>query len=138
MTIRQIIEDRIRDQCDFNEVAGTTSLEVLFKNRVSDNGCYVYRMRTRSRTTGDSDRITQQRSEIFAVVIVTRNVSADRGDASDINEAKCAEVEAALLGWPPTEFHWDMEHVSGDLVAMKNGFTYWQDVYSTGSEHRGG
>ncbi len=136
MTARQLIEDRIRAECSFKEVGGVADLDSVLKGRVSAPGCYLYAAQTRAARNEHDAIVAQWVNEVYAAVIVTRNVGNDRGDGSDENEAFRDQVSAALLGWEPQPGMAMITYNGGRLVSVKNGYLYWQELYSTGRIRR--
>ena len=137
MTIRQLIEARIEAECRFREVAGAADLPNVLKGRATTPGCYIYRASVRAGNNGLVNAVSQRIEETYAVVIVSRNVRDPRhGDSADENEALCAQVSAALLGWQPDETTEPMEYAGGRLVSLLNGAYYWQEHYRTARHRR--
>ena len=68
----------------------------------------------------------------IGVSIAVRNVADAQGAASgqDLQAVRQA-VKVALLGWPPAAGHEPLERVSSDLLAFRDGYLWWQDVYAT-------
>lgn len=135
MTIRQAIEQRIKDQDtgnSFREVAGAADLRGILDGRVSAPGCYVFRLRNRPGRNDLDTGVSQRVAESYAVVVVTDNRRDPRGgDSSDASEALCDQVNTALLGWTPDPDADPMEYGGGQLVSIKEGKFYWQDIYTT-------
>ena len=133
MTIRKNIEDQIKAQVsEFREIAGAANLRSVLDGRVSAPACYIFRMRNRAGRNTLDNAVSQRVEEAYAVVVVSQNRRDARGgDSSDANEALCDQVSTALLGWTPDPNAEPMEYGGGQLVSMKDGFFYWQDVYRT-------
>ncbi len=138
MTIRKNIEDRLKAQVsDFREVAGAADLRSVLDGRVSAPACYIFRMRNRPGKNTLDNAVSQRVDESYAIVVVSQNLRDTRGgDSSDVNETLCDQVNTALLGWTPDPTAESMEYGGGQLVSMKGGFFYWQDIYRTARYRR--
>lgn len=133
MTVRSAIADRVRAQVtDLREVAGAADLRGVLEGRVSAPAAYVFRLRNSAGRNQLDNAVSQAVRESYAVVVVTQNLRDTRGgDSSDANEVLCDQVGAALLGWAPAVDADTLEYGGGQLVSMKDGYFYWQEVYTT-------
>ncbi|MDO9142102.1 MAG: hypothetical protein Q7U38_17415 [Methylobacter sp.] len=138
MTLRKLIEQRIAAETTcFKEIAGAASMEAVMLGAIETPGCYVFRERN-SANPGSTMPTRQQKTDVIAVVIASRNVRGGKGvDSSDDNEALCQAVEVALLGWEPNGVYSPLEYAGGALVSFKNGLFIWRDAYRATSQIRG-
>lgn len=131
-TVRQELEERVQQKCNFKEVAGAASLEAILNGRVTAPGCYIYKANISAKGKDLRGGTSQIIDEQYAFVVVTRNVrDARQGDGSDINELECQKLEAAVLGWSPPGTGDPMAYRGGRLVSLQHGYFYWQEIYST-------
>lgn len=81
--------------------------------------------------------IRQQVRVSFGVVLAVKNVADAKGEAAqvDLDATLRPAVQAALLGWSPTDAE-PLERGAGRLLGFKNGVLYWQDVYHTNTYAR--
>lgn len=133
MTVRSNIAARIRVQVTgLREVEGAADLHGVLAGRVNAPAAYVFRLRTRAGANQLDNAVSQNVSESYAVVVVTKNLRDERGgDSSDANEVLCDQISTALLGWEPDVDADTLEYEGGQLVSMKDGYFYWQEVYKT-------
>jgi len=137
-TLRQAIEDRIRDQVSgLREVAGAADLQSVLAGRITPPAAFVFRVQTRAGENSIVNGVDQRVTETYAVVIVTRNVRDPRGaDSSDDNEALASSVSTALLGWQPASDADPLEYDGGRLLSLSDGFLFWQEAYRTARYRR--
>lgn len=133
MTVRSMIAGRVRAQVtELREVAGAADLRGVLEGRVTAPAAYIYRLRNSAGPNQLDNAVSQTVRESYAVVVVTQNLRDARGgDSSDTNEALCDQVSDALLGWSPDVAADALEYGGGQLVSMKDGYFYWQEVYTT-------
>lgn len=138
MTIRQAVEDRLREQLTaLREVAGAASLDAVLSGRVSAPAAYVFREAQQASPNEGANYISQRIGVRLGVVLVVRNVADPRqGDSSDEAEALAEQVRDALLGWAPADEAEPLEYAGGRLVSMQNGFYFWMDSYTTATYWR--
>ena len=81
--------------------------------------------------------IRQQIRTSLGVVLAVKNVADTKGEAAqaDLTTLRIA-VQAALLGWSPTDAE-PLERGAGRLLGFKNSVLNWQDVYHTNIYARG-
>ena len=75
----------------------------------------------------------RQRNQInFAVVLAIGNLRDRRGGTATRSlEALRDEVIAALLGWPPTADHEQVEYDGGLVIDFRDGVVWWQLDFRT-------
>lgn len=133
MTVRSVIADRVRDQVtDLREVSGAADLRGVLDGRVTAPAAYVFRLRNSAGANQLDNAVSQRVQESYAIVVVSQNLRDARGgDSSDANEVLCDQVIGALLGWLPDPEADALEYGGGQLVSMKDGYFYWQEIYTT-------
>ncbi|OOZ41666.1 hypothetical protein BOW53_03025 [Solemya pervernicosa gill symbiont] len=134
MTTRQEIIDRISDQDTakvFKEVAGVSDINAITKGRTSTPGVYVFRLRRQAGANTAGTGVVQKVNDSYAVVIVEDTGRDTRGgDASDLIEAHCEQIQSALLNWIPGSGKRGLEYDGGRLVTIKGGRIFWQEIYT--------
>lgn len=76
-------------------------------------------------------RVEQRVDALVAVVYAVRNVADAAGDAARADmEALRSAALSVLLGWSPPGCD-ALTYASGQLLAFRDGWMWWQDVYAT-------
>ncbi|MBF0424124.1 MAG: hypothetical protein HQL73_14160 [Magnetococcales bacterium] len=129
-TIRQIIEDRIRDTVSgLRQVEGAAGLESIRNGNVLPPAAFVVEA-ANSATQGIEG--CQQVMESYAVVLVVHNRRDPQGgDASDNCRQLRDQVAQALIGWQPSMTYDPVAYVRGGLVSLSGATLTWQDIYQT-------
>jgi len=129
-TLRKLLEVKIKSEVTgLREVAGATDLKAILSGRVSAAGCYLYRDKNQATKNTLINKVSQNRFEYIAVVVVTANHAGLKGaENADDNEEFCDAIQAALLGYEPLDYA-PVQYASGELINMANGMLYWQEVY---------
>lgn len=80
----------------------------------------------------ETTALVQHVQASIGVVTVVRNVSDDKGVAArqDLDLLRGSEKEL-LLGWVPADGCDPFERGPGRLMAFKNGYMWWMDIYKT-------
>lgn len=79
----------------------------------------------------------QEITDRFAVVLIVRTASKQRGDksADDIHLLR-AEIWRALIGWSPGDSYSPVEYVGGEVISMNRNITYYnlsfESVFTVG------
>ena len=140
-TVRKLIELRIKEGLPgvFREVGGAADLEAGLAGSRVDKACYVFRAREKvGPNTTASGPVVQACTPMFGVVIRIRSVKDPKGgDVSDVIEALGDQVDAALLGYRPTD-RGGLERGEGSLVKWENGYMSWQQLYVLPGEQKRG
>ncbi|MBL0142659.1 MAG: hypothetical protein IPP91_11300 [Betaproteobacteria bacterium] len=86
-------------------------------------------------TASENQRVNAVLHQVGAavgVVIVVRNLADARGDQAvgDLETAR-AWARTKLLGWQPSGAHDPVEYAGGRVLALANGYLWWQDDWET-------
>lgn len=133
MTIRSLIEDRIRDQvAAAREVKGAASYTALADTVIVDQGVYVVRLIRKPGENQTCGRAKHQDvHETYGVFVATKNVrSASGADSADENEVLCDAIQAALLGWPPVADGDSLAYAGGQMVDQRGNLFIWREMYT--------
>jgi hypothetical protein len=128
MTIRQLMEARIKDQVpQFKEVAGASSIENVLKNAVSTPACYVFLDREFIKPNPETKAEYEPLWQSYTVLFAVQNVRDPRGsDASDECEALRDAVKNALIvDWQPAENTEVFRYRGGLVVPVKGSAIYF-------------
>lgn len=133
MIVAEIIARLVANtSSSFAIVEGAAALSEVQVRPPAMPAAYVVALREAS---GDNERMTSvlQRTEVdVAVVIITDNLSDDRGDAAARDlEALKKVVRDTLIGWQPASAEDVVTHVSGELTKAREGVVWWEEVYAT-------
>jgi hypothetical protein len=137
MSARQSIIDRIDAECDsFVQVQGIGDMTAALEKKIPINtpAAFVYRIRHTGGANGYGANAVRQRLTIrYGVLIVTRHANDAAGEkTANANDALLEELEAALLGFVPTDgahVYTPMTIAEGSLVSLA-GYHFWQEIYS--------
>jgi hypothetical protein len=78
--------------------------------------------------------ITSQRvPKRFCVLIAAANSDGVDEPLEDVRD----QIKAALIGWPPSSTHGEIEFVEGDVIEVSTRVIWWRDTYTTYTFNRG-
>jgi hypothetical protein len=132
-TVRNLIEDRIRDQVPgLREVKGAASYLALEEGVLLDDSAYVVKLiRKPSENQTCGGFASQNVQETYAVFVSAKNVRTVTGaDAADQAETRCAQIQAALLGWQPIAGADILTYAGGQLVDERAKIFIWRELYT--------
>ncbi len=132
--MRDDIVTYVTAQCpSFREVKGVADLaSALSQKGGKKPGAYVFLLRTSAGPNKADNRVRQQITSSYAILIVTRHANEKTGaKTSNENDDLIKELESKLLGWQPASNYTAMELGGGALVALQREFHVWQEVYIT-------
>lgn len=143
MSAKQSIVDRITAEAEsFNQVQGIGDLDAVLKKKIPINApaAFVFRVRhTGGANKLGSNAVRQQLTIRYGIVVVTRHANDAAGEkTSNENDDLLDELEAALLGFTPTDnlhTYTPMTIVEGSLISLV-GYHYWQEIYGTQRQAR--
>ena len=85
-------------------------------------------------TESDTVGITCQRvPKQFCVLIAAANSDGISEPLEDVRD----QIKTALIGWPPSATHGEVEFVGGEMVEVTSRLVWWRDTYITYTFNRG-
>lgn len=130
----EAIIDRLAALPELKMVAGAAEFQAASAtNPKAAPAAYVFLLSEAASSNSLGNVAVLQRVQAqIGVSIAVRNVADAQGAASGLDiQAVRGAVKTALLGWPPAAGHEPLERVSSDLLAFRDGYLWWQDVYAT-------
>lgn len=115
-------------------VGGAAEFQAAAKaNPTAVPAAFVFRNSDRGGGSPTYGRTRQKVATEISVVLVTKNAADAKGAAAGTDiEALRAAVRATLLGWSPAGCD-PLQFASGSLLAFRDTYLWWLDVYRTES-----
>ncbi|MBI1246160.1 MAG: hypothetical protein GC202_14255 [Alphaproteobacteria bacterium] len=135
MTTVDEIRTRLGSLNLFKTVEGAAELAAVKDKPKASPVAYVFVGREQSgENTRGTGGVLQRVERDISVVIVTSNLSDRLGAAAAAEiEALKTSVRASLIGWTPASMVEPLTHVNGELVEARDGFVWFEDVFSAPS-----
>lgn len=117
----------------FLQVAGAAELEAAMVGGLKSNqAAFVIPLAHGAAPNERVNAVYQRIPYAVGVVIVVRNLQDAQGGKAQASLDTCWNwVKGKLLGWVPTTDHEPVEYEGGRMVALANGFLWWQDDWSS-------
>ena len=131
MIVDEIITRLKASGTPFTIVDGAAALSEVKDRPPQTPAAYVYISNEASKPTERATgRVLQRMETDVAVVIITDNVAGALHVSGDIESLK-GFVRGHLVGYAPTSALDPLEHVLGQVVQIKDGLVWFEDVYAT-------
>ena len=125
--------ERLKSVVELKFVGGSADFQKAAESNPKVTPCaFVFPLEEQPGASQLVDVVIQRVAAAMSVMLVVRNVSDTYGVAAQQDLARLRKaIKESLLGWVPLEGHDPFERGPSNLMVFKDGYMWWQDVYTT-------